>query len=71
MAWVPWVEGPVHLRSERVAPTRVPGRPQRGPYTGRGARTDGLVGDKTRLVATKLGALVCLNGTFLAIAHGP
>ena len=25
-----------------------PGRPQRGPYTGRGARTAGLVGDRTR-----------------------
>ncbi len=24
------------------------GRPQRGPYTGRGARTAGLVGDRTR-----------------------
>jgi hypothetical protein len=34
--------------SQRVAPTREPGRPQRGPYTGRGARTAGLVGDRTR-----------------------
>ena len=34
--------------NQRVAPTREPGRPQRGPYTGRGARTDGLVGDRTR-----------------------
>lgn len=34
--------------SARVAPTRLPGRPQRGPYTGRGARTARLVGDRTR-----------------------
>src|SRR5688572_13227310 len=26
-----------------------PDRPQRGPYTGRGARTGGLVGDRTRV----------------------
>jgi hypothetical protein len=32
----------------RVALTWEPVRPQRGPYTGRGARTDGLVGDRTR-----------------------
>ncbi len=33
---------------ERVALTWEPVRPQRGPYTGRGARTDGLVSDRTR-----------------------
>src|SRR6185436_3655170 len=33
---------------QRVAPIRAPDRPQRGPYTGRGARTVGLVGDRTR-----------------------
>ena len=32
----------------RVALTWAPVRPQRGPYTGRGARTDGLVSDRTR-----------------------
>lgn len=33
---------------ERVALTWEPVCPQRGPYTGRGARTDGLVSDRTR-----------------------
>ena len=32
----------------RVALSWAPVRPQRGPYTGRGARTDGLVSDRTR-----------------------
>ncbi len=37
----------------RVASTRDPGRPQRGPHTGRGARTDGVVGDRTRIFKTE------------------
>jgi hypothetical protein len=32
----------------RVAPIWAPDRPQRSPYTGRGARTVGLIGDRTR-----------------------
>ena len=31
-----------------MAPVWEPSRPQRGPYTGRGARTAGLTGDRTR-----------------------
>ena len=37
-----------HVVTRRVARTWVPVRPQRGPYTGRGARTGGLVSDRTR-----------------------
>lgn len=36
----------------RVAPTWEPVHAQRGPYTGRGASTDGLVGDRTRIFKT-------------------
>ncbi len=34
--------------SQRVALTWAPSRLQRGPYTGRGAKPAGLVGDRTR-----------------------
>jgi hypothetical protein len=34
--------------NQRVALIWAPVRPQRGPYTGRGAKTDGLVSDRTR-----------------------
>ena len=37
--------------SEWVALIWEPDRPQRGPYTGRGARTGGLVSDRTRFQA--------------------
>src|SRR5262249_32741568 len=43
-------QAPEELFPSRVAPTWAPSRPQRGPYTGRGARTAGLVGDRTRIV---------------------
>jgi len=36
----------------RVASTWAPNCPQRGPYTGRGARTVGLVDDRTRKEVT-------------------
>jgi len=36
-----------HVVTWRVALTWEPVRPQRGPYTGRGARTDGLVSNRT------------------------
>jgi len=39
----------LRLDGERVAPATASARPERGPYTGRGARTDGgLAGDRTR-----------------------
>ena len=35
--------------TQRVAPVTASARPERGPYTGRGARTDGgRAGDRTR-----------------------
>jgi len=36
---------------ERVAPSWAPKRAERGPYTGRGASTIGLLGDRTRNLA--------------------
>jgi hypothetical protein len=40
-------EGWMALSCFRVASTWAPSWPQRGPYTGRGARTGGLVDDRT------------------------
>lgn len=37
-----------HGFNPRVALRWAPVRPQRGPYTGRGARTEGLLSDRTR-----------------------
>ena len=41
----------------RVAPSWAPKRAERGPYTGRGASTVGLLGDRTRTLELRLESL--------------
>jgi len=49
---------------KRVAPSWAPKRAERGPYTGRGASTLGLLGDRTRALELHIESEVHNVGLF-------